>query len=215
MADQALAPEKGGDYVRLRAKKIRHDLSNRPAAPGAIEANQWPIPEGNRPATEVGAPQTLGTQFDGATGPAETGAFPPDTMGAVGPTQVFVFLNGRMRTFNKTTGVADGAINVDSDVFFASVMTPPLAGEVVFTSDPQVRYDRLTSRWFVNIIDVVLNAATGAITRPNRVLIAVTDAAGTNLLWRGTTSGLFTSSRATPLCSPTTSLLELIPARFI
>lgn len=185
MADQALAPARGGDYVRPRAKKIRHDLSNRPAATGAIEANQWPIPEGNRPATEVGAPQTLGTQFDGATGPTETGAFPPDTMAAVGPTQVFVFLNGRMRTFNKTTGVADAAINVDSDVFFASVMTPPLAGEVVFTSDPQVRYDRLTSRWFVNIIDVVLNAATGAITRPNRVLIAVS-AAGNETITGGT-----------------------------
>lgn len=185
MADQALAPAKGGDYVRPRAKKTRHDLSNRPSAPGAIEASQWPIPEGNRPATEVGAPQTLGTQFDGATGPAETGAFPPDTMGAVGPTQVFVFLNGRMRTFNKTTGVADGAINVDSDVFFASVMTPPLAGEAVFTSDPQVRYDRLTSRWFVNIIDVVLNAGTGAITRPNRVLIAVS-AAGNETITGGT-----------------------------
>ncbi|HJQ71675.1 MAG TPA: C25 family cysteine peptidase [Blastocatellia bacterium] len=176
MADQALAPAKGGDYVRPRAQKIKHDLSNRPAAQGAIEASQWPLAEGNRAATEVGAPQTLGTQFDGATGPTETGAFPPDTMGAVGPTQFFVFLNGRMRTFNKTTGAADAAINVDSDVFFASVLTPPLAGEVVFTSDPQVRYDRLTSRWFVNIIDVVLNAATGAVTRPNRVLIAISDA---------------------------------------
>jgi hypothetical protein len=176
MSDQVLAPSKGEDYVKLRAKKIRHSRENLPSTPGAIEANQWPLPEGNRPAAEVGAPQTLGTQFDGATGPTETGAFPPDTMGAVGPTQFVVFLNGRLRTFNKTTGVADGAINADSDVFFASVLTPPAAGEVVFTSDPQVRYDRLTSRWFVNIIDVVLNAATGAITRPNRVLIAVSAA---------------------------------------
>ncbi len=184
MADQSLAPVKGEEFVKLRAKKIRHDRSNIPAGPGAIEANQWPLPEGNRPATEVGAPQTLGTQFDGATGPTETGAFPPDTMGAVGPTQVVIFLNGRLRTFNKTTGVADGFINADSDVFFASVMTPPLAGEVVFTSDPQVRFDRLSNRWFLNIIDVVLNAATGAITRPNRILIAVSDAAS-----NGTISG--------------------------
>jgi hypothetical protein len=185
MADQALAPAKGGDYVRLRAKKIRHSRENLPAGSGAIEANQWPLSDGNRPAAEIGAPQTLGTQFDGATGPTETGAFPPDTMGAVGPTQFVVFLNGRLRTFNKTTGVADGAINADSDVFFASVMTPPLAGEVVFTSDPQVRYDRLTSRWFVNIIDVVLNAATGAITRPNRILIGVS-AAGNETITGGT-----------------------------
>ena len=95
---------------------------------------------------EILAPQTLGTQFTGATGPAETGAFPPDTMGAVGKSQFVVFLNGRIRTFNKTTGLADGALNVDADVFFASVVTPPGAGEVSFTSDPNVRYDRCANR---------------------------------------------------------------------
>ncbi len=184
MVDQAMAPAKGDSFVRPRAKKIKHDRENIPAGPGAIEASQWPLAEGSKPATELSAPQTLGTQFDGATGPTETGAFPPDTMGAVGPTQVVIFLNGRLRTFNKTTGVADGVINADSDVFFASVTTPPLAGEVVFTSDPQVRFDRLSNRWFLNIINVVLNAATGAITRPNRVLIAVSDAAS-----NGTISG--------------------------
>jgi hypothetical protein len=29
-------------------------------------------------------------------------------MGAVGPSQFLVFVNGRIKTFNKTTGVADG-----------------------------------------------------------------------------------------------------------
>ena len=48
-------------------------------------------------------PQTLGTSFTGAT-LADTGAFPPDTMGAVGPAQFIVAINGRIRTFNKTTG---------------------------------------------------------------------------------------------------------------
>jgi hypothetical protein len=152
------------------------DRRNLPEGPGAISGNRWPVPSTNAPLS-IGAPQTLGIQFNGATGPTETGAFPPDTEGAVGPTQYFVFLNGRMRTFNKTTGVADGIINVDSDVFFASVMTPPLAGEVVFTSDPNVRFDRLSNRWFVNIIDVILNPDTGELTRANRVLIGVSDAA--------------------------------------
>ena len=152
------------------------DRRNLPEGPGAIPGNQWPLPAANAPVS-LGAPQTLGTQFNGATGPNETGAFPPDTEGAVGPTQFFVFLNGRMRTFNKNTGVADGILNVDPDVFFASVMTPPLAGEVVFTSDPNVRFDRLSNRWFVNIIDVILNPTNGELTRANRVLIAVSDAA--------------------------------------
>ena len=178
-ADQLARP--AGQSLRVKKPEFEvEEREERPDRPGAIEANQWPLPDKSTNAAtpfELNAPQTLGTQFDGATGPTETGAFPPDTMGAVGPTQFFVFLNGRMRTFNKTTGVADGVVNVDSDVFFASVMTPPNAGEVVFTSDPNVRFDRLSNRWFVNIIDVPLVAATGALSRPNRILIAVSDAA--------------------------------------
>ena len=183
MADQAVARAVPAE---LRQKPEFEGPEEKRAPPDskAIAAYQWPLPEGNRPATEIGAPQTLGTQFDGATGPAETGAFPPDTMGAVGPTQVVVFLNGRLRTFSKTTGVADGAINVDSDVFFASVITPPGVNEVSFTSDPMVRFDRLSNRWFLVIIDVTVSTITGATTKANRILIAVNDAAS-----NGTISG--------------------------
>ena len=186
-ADQEARPATNRRLTKPEFESPRNP--NLPAGAGAVAANQWPLPANTDQRTQLDTstllgPQTLGTQFDGATGPTETGAFPPDTMGAVGPTQFFVFLNGRMRTFNKTTGVADGVVNVDSDVFFASVITPPGAGEVAFTSDPQVRFDRLSNRWFLVIIDVVLNAATGATTKANRVLIAVNDAAS-----NGTISG--------------------------
>jgi len=127
------------------------------------------------------APQTVTTNFTGAT-LADTGAFPPDSMGTVGPTQFVVFVNGRIRTFNKGTGVADGVINVDPDVFFASVMTPVSGGSlnINFTSDPMVRYDRLTGRWFLTIIDVPSLNAIGDI--PNRYLIAVSDAASAGVI---------------------------------
>jgi hypothetical protein len=184
-----LMAEKG--LLRELEGPEREDL---PEGPGALPFNRYPYPTKKELVKEQveqfnivpDAPQTLGVQFDGATGPAETGAFPPDTMGTVGPSQFVVFLNGRLRSFNKATGVADGVLNVDSDVFFASVVTPPGAGEVSFTSDPQVRYDRLTGRWFLVIIDVVLNSATGAITRPNRVLIAVSDPGSSAALSAGT-----------------------------
>jgi hypothetical protein len=176
MVRQFARPQQDG-VVKRKPEFEGPDRKNLPQAPGALAASQWPLPSANAPVTQSGAPQTLGTQFDGVTGPSETGAFPPDTEGAVGPTQFVVFVNGRLRTFNKTTGVADGVINVDPDVFFSSVLTPPAAGEVVFTSDPNVRFDRLSNRWFLNIIDVVLNASTGATTKANRVLIAVSDAA--------------------------------------
>jgi hypothetical protein len=112
------------------------------------------------------SPQTLGTSFTGAT-LADINAFPPDTMGAAGPTQFIVAVNGRIRSFNKTTGVADGALNATMDTFFNSVMTPPTGSN--FTSDPRIRYDRLSGRWIVVMIDV----PGGAGLLPNRVLLAV------------------------------------------
>ncbi|HEX8335155.1 MAG TPA: lamin tail domain-containing protein [Pyrinomonadaceae bacterium] len=131
------------------------------------------------------APQTVGTSFTGAT-LSDTGAFPPDSMGAVGPTQYFVFVNGRLRTFDKATGAADGVINADPDVFFAPVMTPVSGGSlnVNFTSDPMVRYDRLSGRWFVTIIDVPSVNDLG--DTPNRYMIAVSDAASSNAITNAT-----------------------------
>ena len=104
-------------------------------------------------------------------------------MGAVGPTQYVVFVNGRLVTFNKTTGVADGVLNADPDVFFASV-TQRLAS----TSDPRIRYDRLTGRWFL----VIINVST-----PNRILFAVSDAASDGTITGGTVWTFFFITIAT------------------
>ena len=132
------------------------------------------------------APQTTSTSFTGAT-LADTGVFPPDTMGAVGPSQFVVFVNGRIRTFTKTTGIADGVINANPDVFFSSVMTPlVLPVTINFTSHPQVRFDRLTRRWILTIIDVPSTSAFTIGDTPNRVLIAVSDAASNGVLSAGT-----------------------------
>ena len=125
------------------------------------------------------APQTIGTSFTGAT-LADSGAFPPDAMGAVGPSQFVVFVNRRLRTFNKTTGVADGVINANPDVFFSSVMTTATTN---FTNHPQIRFDRLTRRWILSIIDVPSNAGVGI---PNRILIAVSDAGSAGTISGGT-----------------------------
>ncbi|MEY4385359.1 MAG: hypothetical protein RLY20_642 [Verrucomicrobiota bacterium] len=115
-----------------------------------------------------GGAQTFTNAFLGAT-LADTSAYPPDTMGAVGPSQFIVAVNGRIRTFNKTTGLADGAVNADTDAFFSSVMTPPTS--VNFTSDPRIRFDRLTGRWFIIMLDV----PNGTGTVPNRIMFAVSD----------------------------------------
>ena len=145
---------------------------------------------------------TTGLSFDGAT-LTDTGAFPPDSMGSVGPTQFIVFVNGRIRSFTKA-GVADGVLNADPDVFFNSVRTP-VAGAVVldFTSDPQIRYDRFTARWFMTIIDVPCTNATCTTTAANRWMVAVSDAASNGTI---TGSTVWTFFQFQP--DPGTSFLD-------
>jgi hypothetical protein len=131
-------------------------LGDDPAAPAVP---QWPpAPEGAgaEVAPEPNNPQAVGTSFLGAQS-SESGFVPPDSMGAVGPTQVLVAVNGRIKVFDKTGTL--GGLNTTTDNFFASVRT---AGTL--TSDPHVRYDRLSGRWFVTMIDVA---------SVNRILIAV------------------------------------------
>lgn len=182
MARQAVAPP---PPKRPKRRELEHPLlKQRPQNPEALAVSQVPAPE-ERKALESAVLKihTTGSSFDAAT-LSDTGSFPPDSMGAVGPTQFVTFLNGRLRTHTKA-GVADGVLNADPDVFFASAMTPT-GGSVVFnfTSDPQVRYDRFTARWILTIIDVPCANASCTTTAANRLLMAVSDAASA-----GTISG--------------------------
>ena len=157
-ATQATRPARQKPVLRPDRSGLARD-SRSPAAPQTVLSSQTPV-------VIPLASQVVGTSFTGAT-LADTGnSFPPDTMGAAGPTQFIVAINGRIRSFNKTTGVADGVLNLDMDMFFTSVMTPPVTTN--YTSDPHIRYDRLSGRWFVVMIDV-----PGGGSLPNRILLAV------------------------------------------
>jgi hypothetical protein len=76
---------------------------------------------------------------------SDTAAIPPDASLGVGPTQVLVIANGRMRSFNKLTGIADGVLDLNPSTFFSSVR----AGGGVFGG--RVKFDRWTGRWFVSM----------------------------------------------------------------
>lgn len=101
---------------------------------------------------------------------------PPDCMGDVGPTQICVASNNRLKWYSKptvcdaplTTSVSSGALALSGaafsiyiEDFFASVSN----GESV--TDPHVQYDRLSQRWFI----VAINTATAS----NRIMIAVSN----------------------------------------
>jgi hypothetical protein len=149
------APGRAAAWPRLSAP--RDGLRSNPASPAASASAPVAAPSPN-------PPQTLGVSFLGAT-LADTNSFPPNTMGAAGPTQFLVGVNGRIRTFVKATGVADGVLNADMDTFFTSVRN----GQP--TNQPRVRFDRLSGRWIVSIIALNVSFTN------NRVLIAVSDTA--------------------------------------
>ncbi len=130
------------------------------------------------------SPQTVGPNFTAATlsGANPTNAFPPDCDGAIGPAQYIVGVNGRVVSFNKTTGAADGVLNLSTDNFFNSVRGA--SG----TSDPQVRYDRTSGRWFLMIINVPATS--------NSVLIGVSDAASAGVISPSTVWTFFSFNAA-------------------
>jgi hypothetical protein len=133
------------------------------------EAVEAAIPSGadsmatasSRPATPPPASPTV--QHVALSFTAETGAFTPDTMGAIGPSQYMSVLNSGVRTFNKTTGLPDGVLNIWLGGFFQPLMAGVPPGSVPF--DPTVKFDRLSGRWLV--MAVVYNST--------RVFIAVSD----------------------------------------
>ena len=174
---------RGGRKLRDAEAEIeqpdRSHLPQNPASPEATAMANGRAALQPSHIEQVESPQVVGTNFTGATlsGLNPTLSFPPDDMGAVGPTQYVVFVNGRLVTFNKTTGLADNVMNADPDVFFASVIT---SGS--FTSDPRIRYDRLSGRWILAIIDVAT---------PNRILLAVSDAASNGVLTGSTLWTMF------------------------
>jgi hypothetical protein len=176
------------------------DRTNRPQDVNAPRTAQWPLQKSLRSQSPmssslsaqspiVSAPQIVSTTFDAATGDPNTGPFPPDTMGAIGPTQFFLFINGKLKTFSKATGSADAIIDANPDVFFSSVMTPAVAANS--TSNPQIRYDRLTSRWILTIIDTPGSSAGTMGDTPNRILIAVSDAASAGIITGSTVWSFF------------------------
>jgi len=122
---------------------VEPELAEDPNAPPPL--SHWPpIAESFSGVTSsVGPPnlpQTVGTSFKAMTY-SEGFWYPPDSMGDVGPTQILVHVNGRIKVFDKTGTL--GPLNADNYAFWAPVLSSN------YPADPMVRYDRLSGRWFV------------------------------------------------------------------
>jgi uncharacterized repeat protein (TIGR01451 family) len=168
MERERRAPHPPFDLSRVHEARPEVDLRGllppRQSVP-APAVSQWPPLARAVPARPYN-PQAVGTSFLGVQ-LSETGfAIPPDSMGDVGPTQLLVAVNGRIRVFDRS-GVL-GGLDTTTDNFFA-----PVGGLDFATADPHVRYDRLSGRWFVTMIDLGPFGGFGVPLGPNGVMIAV------------------------------------------
>jgi len=171
MAREAANKKKKIKPVEEEIEPMYPDRKNIPQNPLSPATPSFPFDAGNIAAT---APTenslTAGLSFTGAGRNLDgIGSIPPDNMGAIGPTQYITIVNGKIKTFNKTTGVLDGFLNITDATFWTSVRNG--SG----TSDPRIRYDRKTGRWFV----VEINVAASL----NRIMIAVSS--GPNITGTG------------------------------
>ncbi len=109
--------------------------------------------------------------------------WPPDPNGAVGATQVIVATNLGIKVHDKPTvtdqpivtptgysgNKAPSTLFLTLDQFFS-----PVLPRNSFTSDPHIRYDRLTKRWFVVAIAVTFDENNNLIGN-NKALLAISD----------------------------------------
>jgi len=136
---------------------IFRGLQQNPASP---EVSRFPYGSSNSGGVTLSGPLfSVGSSWTGGV-VSESGLIPPDSMGDASPTQVMMTVNGRIKIFDRAGNV--GALNTTTDSFFGSVRS---AG----TSDPRCRFDRLTNRWFIVMVDVA--------NSNNRILIAASNSA--------------------------------------
>ena len=114
---------------------------------------------------EAPSPNSMTTPLVNVPG-IQSNAFPPDTMGAVGPTQFLMAVNGRIRVFNKSNGTK-GELDADIDSFFISVR----GGEITGRNSAVVRFGlhALAERGRALAGDVAEGAPERAQAAPARV----------------------------------------------
>lgn len=156
------------------------ELPGRNGEANRIASRSYPM--GNaaaRPNEVAGVTQTIWSNFMGSDFSSAAGGWPPDNNGDVGTTQVLLIQNYRVKVYPKpsvtapavttpngtsTTLLASPVLDVSLNTFFRTAF----AG--VTTTDPHVRFDRLSGRWFV--VAMTTNETTN-----NFLLFAVSSAA--------------------------------------
>lgn len=152
-----------------RRPKEKFEGNYRPhkqANPAAPAVSSFGV-SSSRPATPAGitATQTIHSNFLATSIGDGLGFSPPDCIGDLSTAnQLMIAVNGRLKVFNVPTvteaaavttqsssniSLSNPVLNLDIDAFFSNSSL----GLKDF-SDPHVRFDRLSGRWFLCIIDI-------------------------------------------------------------
>jgi len=174
--------KRANNIVRQNVVKIREELNTKKTrrpqqSPNALQTASYPKGTASPVITQQNT-QAIHSNF-AALHTYETPQVvvtPPDCMGDVGPTQICIASNNRLKWYSKptvcdaplTTSTTSGASSLSGasfsvyiEDFFASVSN---GSEV---TDPHVQYDRLSQRWYI----VAINTSNAS----NRIMIAVSN----------------------------------------
>lgn len=109
---------------------------------------------------------TIGANFEGSNAVIATGFSPPDTDGAVGPSQFVELVNGLYRVYDKSGNVLQQLSLAD---FWSSAGVPE-----GFAFDPRVLYDSESQRWYAAALADVFLLAVSNTSDPTQGWQAVT-----------------------------------------
>jgi hypothetical protein len=157
------------EYEERSGRPLNPGVRNRTNAPLSIRSAEAAARQLNATAFLRGSqPAKPNVNFVGAEliEPGNFGVTPPDVMGDVGSENILSLTNERIRIINKKN--IQQVISIGIDNFFTLGL-----GKPTIVSDPHVRYDRLTGRWFICAISVNENFS-------NRLLLAVSQSAVVN-----------------------------------
>jgi len=102
---------------------------------------------------------SIGTQFSG-TDRSTSGFIPPDTMGAIGPSNYVEAINGRFSVYDRS-GTPQSSSSLNS--FWNTALSAGGGGSVQggFSFDPRIMYDRHSDRWFATSVDAAGSSNSG------------------------------------------------------
>lgn len=159
-------------------KKFKPGLKNNAAEKGGLKEEAATADESNAPAElSATATQKIWSNYLASTFEEFPFFTPPDVNGAVGPSQVVAVTNNMIKVFDKQA-VTDPPL-----VSYQGVLHTPAPSQFAiplyyffypaltdgFPSDPHIRFDRLTKRWFITAMEIAQSDPV------NNVLLAVSD----------------------------------------